>query len=92
MEVRVAYSNVARLQPGDRLLLNDQHPFIIQRMGYYASFEELLAHEDALAIAPEVAPDQLLEKLRAIYPPAKESLGVVALEIEPEGRVMALRS
>jgi ASC-1-like (ASCH) protein len=25
VEVRVAYSNVARLKPGDTLLLNDQH-------------------------------------------------------------------
>jgi len=84
IEVRVAYSNVARLQRGDRLLLNDQHPFVIRRIGRYASFEELLAHEDAASIAPDVPRDQLLEKLRAIYPPAKEALGVVALEIEAE--------
>ena len=43
-----------------------------------------MAYEDAVSIAPDVPPDQLLEKLRAIYPPAKESLGVVALEIEAE--------
>jgi hypothetical protein len=34
--------------------------------------------------------DQLLEKLRAIYPPAKESLGVVALEIKAELRVSTI--
>ena len=69
---------------GDRLLLNDQHLFIIRRIGHYASFAELLAHEDAASIAPEVPPVQLLERLRAIYPPEKEKLGVVALEIETE--------
>ena len=84
IEVRVGYSNIKRLQVGDRLLLNDQHPFVIRRVGRYASFEELLAYEDAVSIAPDVPPGQLLEKLRAIYPPAKESLGVVALEIEAE--------
>jgi len=84
IEVRVAYSNIARLQAGDRLLLNDQQPFVIRRIDRYASFEEMLAHEDAASIAPDMAPDQLLEKLGAIYPPAKESLGVVALEIESE--------
>jgi ASC-1-like (ASCH) protein len=84
IEVRVGYSNIKRLQVGDRLLLNDQHPFIIRRIGHYASFAELLAHEDAASIAPDVPPAQLLEKLRAIYPPEKEKLGVVALEIEPE--------
>jgi ASC-1-like (ASCH) protein len=84
VEVRVGYSNITRLQVGDRLLLNDQHPFVIRRIGCYASFKELLAHEDATAIAPDVPPGQLLEGLRAIYPPEKEALGVVALEIEPE--------
>jgi len=43
-----------------------------------------LAYEDAVSVAPDVPPDQLLEKLRAIYPPAKESLCIVALEIEAE--------
>ena len=84
VEVRVGYSNITRLQVGDRLLLNDQHPFVIRRIGHYASFEELLAHEDATAIAPDVPPGQLLEGLHAIYPPEKEALGVVALEIKPE--------
>jgi len=84
IEVRVGYSNIKRLQVGDRLLLNDQHPFVIRRVGRYASFEELLAYEDAASIAPDVPPGQLLEKLRAIYPPGKESLGVVPLEIEAE--------
>ena len=84
VEVRVGYSNIKRLQVGDRLLLNDQHPFVIRRIGHYAGFEDLLAREDAASIAPDVPPGQLLERLRAIYPPEKEALGVVALEIEPE--------
>lgn len=84
IEVRVGYSNIARLQVGDRLLLNEQHPFVIRRIGRYANFEELLAHEDAASIAPDTPPDQLLQRLREIYPPEKEALGVVALEIKPE--------
>jgi ASC-1-like (ASCH) protein len=91
VEVRVAYANIARLQPGDRLLLNDGlpahaggRPFMIRRIGRYASFEELLAHEDPAAIAPGLAAEALLSALRSIYPPEKEELGVIALEIEPE--------
>lgn len=84
IEVRVGYDNIRRLQKGDRLLLNARHPFIIRRIGRYADFEELLAHEDTTAIAPDVPPEQLLDKLRAIYPPEKEALGAMALEIEPE--------
>jgi putative hydrolase of the HAD superfamily len=83
VEVRVGYDNIRRLQPGDRLKLNDRHLFAIQRIGRYANFEELLAHEDAAAIAPELSPDQLLAALRQLYPPEREALGAVALEVAP---------
>ena len=82
VEVRVAYSNITRLQPGDRLLLNDRYPFSIRRISRYANFEELLAHEDPASIAPDLSSSELLTALRAIYPEEKEALGVVALEIE----------
>lgn len=85
VEVRVAYDNIARLCPGDRLLLNDRHPFRIRRAAHYADFEELMAHEDAAAIAPGWDAAALLQALRSLYPADKEALGVVALEIEPEG-------
>ncbi|MFZ5916584.1 MAG: ASCH domain-containing protein [Chloroflexota bacterium] len=84
VEVRVAYTNVARLQVGDRLLLNDRHPCVIVRTGHYATFEELLAHENPAAIAPGLPAHELLAAMRAIYPPDKEALGVVALEIKLE--------
>jgi ASC-1-like (ASCH) protein len=84
VEVRVGYSNITRLQVGDRLLLNEQYPFVIRRIGRYADFEELLAHEDPAAIAPDLPPERLLAAMRAIYPPEKEALGVLALEIAPE--------
>ncbi len=84
IEVRVAYSNLQRLEVGDCLRLNDHYPFIITRIGRYANFEELLAHENPAAIAPELPSDQLLDVIRAIYPPDKEALGVIALEIAPE--------
>jgi ASC-1-like (ASCH) protein len=87
VEVRVAYSNVARLEVGDRLLLNDRHPYMIRRVGRYAGFEELLAQEDPTAIAPGLSSEELLDALGAIYLPDKESLGVVALELEPKETV-----
>ncbi len=82
VEVRVGYQNITRLQPGDLLKLNDMHLARIVRVGRYPSFEALLAHEEAAAIAPDLPPDQLLPALRALYPPDKEALGAVALEIE----------
>jgi ASC-1-like (ASCH) protein len=84
VEVRVAYSNLARLQPGDRLLLNDRYAYIIRRIGRYPDFAALLAAENLGAITPDLPVEDLLLALRSIYPPDKESMGVVALEIEPE--------
>ena len=84
IEVRVAYSNIARLKDGDRLLLNERYPYRIRRVGRYASFDELLAREDARSIAPDLPPEQLLAALQALYPLEKEALGVIALEITPE--------
>ncbi len=86
VEVRVAYSNIARLQPGDRVRLNDRYEFVILRIGRYVSFEELLAREEPARIAPGMEAGELLETLRRIYSPEKEALGVVALEIAPEER------
>jgi len=85
VEIRVGYRNIARLEVGDRLLLNGQQAVIIRRIGRYANFEDLLAHEDGEAFAPDVPPEQRLAALRSIYPPDKEALGVIALEIAPEG-------
>ena len=84
IEVRVAYSNIARLQAGDRLLLNDRYPFIIQAVHRYQDFEQLLANESPQAIAPGLARDDLLLALRALYPPDKELLGAVALHIRQQ--------
>lgn len=81
IEIRVAYDNITRLQVGDVLLLNDAHAFVITRIAQYANFEELLAHEDATKFAPDVPPENVLDILRGVYPPEKEALGVVALEI-----------
>jgi ASC-1-like (ASCH) protein len=83
VEVRVGYSNITRLRPGDVLRLNDRHAYIIRRIGRYDDFEALLRHESPEAIAPRLSPDELLPALRSIYPPEKEALGVVALEIAP---------
>jgi ASC-1-like (ASCH) protein len=83
VEVRVGYENIRRLQQGDQVRLNGQHLFTIVRVGRYASFEEMLEHEAAAAIAPGLSDAELLAGCREIYPPDKEALGVVTLEIRP---------
>ena len=86
VEVRVGYSNIARLEAGDRLMLNDKYPYVIRRIGRYASFAEMLTNEEPARIAPDLTPDELLAALHALYPAEKEALGVIALEISPLNR------
>jgi putative hydrolase of the HAD superfamily len=85
VEVRAGYANILRLRPGDVLRLNDRHRAPLRRIDRYADFEELLAHEDAAAIAPDLPPGELLAALRQLYPADKEALGAVALEVSVAG-------
>jgi ASC-1-like (ASCH) protein len=86
VEVRVVYPNITRLKAGDELLLNDRYCYRISRVATYPDFPALLANEDPAAIAPGLTGDELLTALRGIYPPEREALGAVALEIEPAER------
>lgn len=83
VEVRVAYANIARLRAGDELLLNNRHRYLIRRIAIYPDFPALLANEDPHSIAPDLTEDKLLAALRGIYPPEREALGAVAIEIGP---------
>jgi ASC-1-like (ASCH) protein len=84
VEVRVAYANIARLQPGDLLLLNERHRYVISAIRRYENFDTLVAAEEPVTIAPDLPTrEALLAACRAIYPSEKEALGVVALEIAP---------
>lgn len=83
VEVRAGYANIRKLQPGQLLRLNDRYLYRLRRITVYASFEELLAHENPASIAPDTPFEALLAELRAIYPPDKEALGAVALALEP---------
>jgi ASC-1-like (ASCH) protein len=85
VEVRVAYKNILRLEVGDILLLNEDHRYRITRIAHYPDFKTLLAGEDPAAIAPDLPPTEVFAILRLLYPPEKEALGAVALEIERAG-------
>jgi ASC-1-like (ASCH) protein len=82
IEVRVAYPNILRLQPGDIIQLNERYAARIRRVAHYRTFEELLQAEAVQAIAPHLSATELLSTLRSIYPPDKEHLGAVALELQ----------
>jgi len=84
VEVRVAYPSIARLETGDTLLLNERYSYTISAVRCYPTFEALAGAENPASIAPDLCnPDDLVRACRALHPPEKEALGVVALEIIP---------
>lgn len=84
IEVRVGYPNILRLRVGSPLRLNDAHPARVRRIAVYPDFAALVQAEDIARIAPGMTADELLAALHALYPPDKEALGAIALEIELE--------
>jgi ASC-1-like (ASCH) protein len=87
VEVRVGYPRMRSIQPGQELTFvsGDQRvPTIVRRVTEYRSFEEMLDREDARSIGGNLGEsrENLLAVIKNIYPPEKERLGVLAIEIE----------
>lgn len=84
IEVRVAYPRLSRMTAGDTITFNGEHTYRVARVNRYPSFDALLKGEDPERIAPEITqPGALMSALRAIYPPEKEALGVLAIHLVP---------
>lgn len=87
IEVRVATPNKRSVAAGDTVVFHDRDTgreldVIVQRITPYPSFEDLLSSEDATRIDPDASPREQLVNLHSIYPPAKETLGVLALAFD----------
>ncbi|MFI0139457.1 ASCH domain-containing protein [Streptomyces luteogriseus] len=87
IEVRVKYPHLADLAPGDtirfRIKGTDETCEVkVVRVTEYADFEALLDGEGPAAVNPTATRDQQLANIRAIYPPEKEALGALAVQIE----------
>jgi ASC-1-like (ASCH) protein len=87
VEVRVGYPRMRSIQPGQELTFvsGDQKvPTTVKRVTEYPSFEEMLDRKDARSIGGDLGEsrENLLAVIRNIYPPEKERLGVLAIEIE----------
>lgn len=91
LEVRVGYDSIRKIKTGDRIRLSTHDrtaEILVKDVRNYKNFAEMLAVESAEQIAP-YDPAGVSRLLSEIYPPQKERLGVVVLEIEPVGRVHA---
>jgi ASC-1-like (ASCH) protein len=87
VEVRVGYPKMRKIQAGHELTFVSGDDIVatrVMRVTEYKSFEEMLNHEDAVAIGGDLGEsrDDLLAVIREIYPPEKEKLGVLAIQIE----------
>src|SRR5262249_13848954 len=87
VEIRVGYPRMRSIQLGQELTFvsGDQRvPTTVKRVTEYPSFEEMLDREDARSIGGDLGEsrENLLAVIKSIYPPEKERLGVLAIEIE----------
>ncbi|MFG2117856.1 ASCH domain-containing protein [Streptomyces sp. NPDC048710] len=86
IEVRVKYPHLADLAAGDtirfRIKGTDETCEVeVGRVTEYPSFEALLDGEGPANVNPTATREQQLVNIRAIYPPDKEALGTLAIEI-----------
>jgi ASC-1-like (ASCH) protein len=89
IEVRVGYSSMKRIKPGQLIRFECQEDDCLTRVvrvADYSSFEELFDNEDPVKINPHLGRADQLKEIRKIFTAEKESLGVIAIEIakEPE--------
>lgn len=89
LEVRVGYGSIKTIQPGERIRFTSRSQTQVVRIKdirHYPTFEEMMNYEQASRIVPGMTKQQVLDLLKEIYPPDRETLGVVVLDIQPEER------
>ena len=87
LEVRVLYPNLKSIKPGDLINMNNQAIIRVKDVRKYPSFKKMLSKENPARILPGSCRKEVLRALKKIYPPAKENLGVLVLEVEPAEQV-----
>lgn len=87
LEVRVGYSAIKSIRPGETLKLvsgESSKAVLVGDVRRYENFREMLRHENPTLIAPDAKGD-VLNVLQGIYSPEKERLGVYVFELSPDG-------
>lgn len=87
LEVRVGYPSILNIKQGEVVEFSSRTRTVVAQVAAirkYASFDELLSNEQSERIVPGMTRESLLTILREIYPPFKEKLGVVVLEVKPQ--------
>ena len=90
IEVRVEYPHLADLAAGDTIRfringMDETCDVRVERVTEYPDCEALLDGEGPANVNPSATRDEQLSNIRAIYPPEKEALGALAIQI---GRII----
>ncbi len=87
IEVRVKYPHLSDMAAGDTIRFrikgtDETCDVLVKRVTAYADFESLLDGEGPATVNPTSTREEQLGNIRSIYPPDKEALGALAIEIE----------
>lgn len=84
LEVRVKYRSLTNLEAGEKIQLEsrtERRTVRLKSIREYSDFTKMLENEDYRKIVPGLSKTKVEKLLREIYPPSKEQLGVLVLEI-----------
>jgi len=84
LEIRVAYEHIKKIKRGDQIQLVSNSGQVVRRIydvRRYQSLDHMAASEDIETILPGLEPEVALRRLHEIYPPQKERLGIVVLDL-----------
>jgi ASC-1-like (ASCH) protein len=90
-EIRVNDSSRKKIKPGSLIRFRCQSDEILTRVTrivHYPTFEKMFDHEDLASVNPLATREEQLASIRQIYPPEREALGAIGIELAspPSGR------
>ncbi|AIU70911.1 isomerase [Thermococcus eurythermalis] len=87
IEVRVAYPQLRKIQPGDKIIFNDSIPAVVTGVKRYETFRQVLREEPIKKIFPdEPSFERAVKRFHNLYPKWKENrYGVIAIKFKLVG-------
>lgn len=80
LDVRVGHKGLSKIKAGDRVVFAGIHTRTVIAIRRYSTFKDMLLAENPKRILPGASAETVLGGLRRIYPPQKETLGVIVIE------------
>lgn len=89
IEVRVAYPQLRKIEPGDRIIFNDLIPAVVTSVKRYETFRQALREEPIDRIFPdEPSFERAVKRFHNLYPKWKENrYGVIVIRFKLIGEV-----